>query len=441
MRIYDIIQKKRDGEVLTKEEINYFVDGYTNGDIPDYQISALLMAIYLKEMNTTETIELTNAMVNSGDTVDLSSINGLKVDKHSTGGVGDKTTLVLGPMVAACGLPVVKMSGRGLGHTGGTLDKLDAIEGFTTDISKEDFIDIVNEINICISGQTANVAPADKKFYALRDVTATVDSLPLIASSIMSKKIALDSDAIVLDVKLGSGAFMKDLNHSIKLGEIMVDIGEGVGRRTTAVITNMDEPLGYAIGNALEVKEAINTLQNKGPRDLLEVCLELGAHMLVLGKVSENIEQAKDKLMEVIENGEALSKFKELVKLQSGNVSYIEDTSKFVKAEHTIEVISDKDGYVKSMNAEDIGKYALELGAGRETKDSEINLAVGIILNKKIDDRVSKGDVLAVIHSDDLENGERISQKLKNTIIIGDKNKEKKKLIYGVLNKDKKTIY
>lgn len=441
MRIYDIIQKKRDGEVLTKEEINYFVDGYTNGDIPDYQISALLMAIYLKEMNTTETIELTNAMVNSGDTVDLSSINGLKVDKHSTGGVGDKTTLVLGPMVAACGLPVVKMSGRGLGHTGGTLDKLDAIEGFTTDISKEDFIDIVNEINICISGQTANVAPADKKFYALRDVTATVDSLPLIASSIMSKKIALDSDAIVLDVKLGSGAFMKDLNHSIKLGEIMVDIGEGVGRRTTAVITNMYEPLGYAIGNALEVKEAIDTLQNKGPRDLLEVCLELGAHMLVLGKVSENIEQAKDKLMEVIENGEALSKFEELVKLQGGNVSYIEDTSKFVKAEHTIEVISDKDGYVKSMNAEDIGKYALELGAGRETKDSEINLAVGIILNKKIDDRVSKGDVLAVIHSDDLENGERISQKLKNTIIIGDKNKEKKKLIYGVLNKDKKTMY
>lgn len=441
MRIYDIIQKKRDGQRLTCEEINYFVEGYTNGDIPDYQISALLMAIYLKEMNTKETIDLTNAMVKSGDMVDLSSINGIKVDKHSTGGVGDKTTLILGPMVAACGLPVVKMSGRGLGHTGGTLDKLDAIEGLRTDISKQDFIDIVNRINICISGQTANVAPADKKLYALRDVTATVDSLPLIASSIMSKKLALDSDAIVLDVKLGSGAFMKDLDHSIKLAESMVDIGEGVGRKTTAVITNMNEPLGYAIGNALEVKEAVNTLENKGPRDLLELCLELGAHMLILGEVCENIKQAKDKLMKVIENGSALNKFKELVKLQGGDVSFIEDTSKLPKAKHIIEVVSDKDGFVKSMNAENIGKYALELGAGRETKDSIINLSVGIILNKKIDEKVSTGDVLAVIHSDDLKKGKEISDKLKKTIKIGDKNKRKKKLIYGVLNRDKKMLY
>ena len=440
MRIYDIIQKKRDGEELSLEEINYFVEGYTKGEIPDYQISALLMAIYLKEMNTKETVELTNAMVNSGDKVDLSSIKGIKVDKHSTGGVGDKTTLVLGPMVAACGLPVVKMSGRGLGHTGGTLDKLDSIKGFNTVVSKDDFIDIVNKINICISGQTANIAPADKKFYALRDVTATVDSLPLIASSIMSKKLALDSDAIVLDVKLGSGAFMKDLEHSIKLAEIMVNIGEGVGKRTVGIVTNMNEPLGYAIGNALEVKEAIDTLKNKGPKDLMDLCLELGSHMLVLGKVASDIEQGKEKLMEVIENGAALEKLKELVKLQGGDVGFIEDTSKLAKSKHKIEVISDADGFLKSMNAEDIGKYALELGAGRETKDSVINLAVGIVLNKKVDDKINKGDVLAVIHSDDLEKGKNVSEKLKNTIKIGDKNKEDKKLIYGVISKDNKTL-
>ncbi len=441
MRIYDIIQKKRDGEELTKEEINYFVNGYTDGSIPDYQISALLMAIYLKQMNTRETVELTNAMVGSGDTVDLSSIKGVKVDKHSTGGVGDKTTLVLGPMVAACGLPVVKMSGRGLGHTGGTLDKLDAIYGFNTVVSKDDFIKIVNKINICISGQTANIAPADKKFYALRDVTATVDSLPLIASSIMSKKLALDSDAIVLDVKLGSGAFMKDLEHSIELAESMVNIGEGVGRQTVALVTNMDEPLGYAIGNALEVKEAVETLENKGPNDLYELCLELGSHMLALGKVSSSLEEARKQLIQVVENGKALEKLKELVMLQGGDVSFIEDTSKLAKSKHIIDVISDKDGYVKSMNAENIGKYALELGAGRETKDSEINLSVGIVLNKKIDDKVSKGDIIAFIHSDDLEKGEKISEQLKDTIKIGDKNKDKKKLIYGIISKDNKTLY
>lgn len=441
MRIYDIIQNKRDGKELTNEEIKYFVEGYTNDDIPDYQISALLMAIYFQKMSAREIVDLTNAMVDSGDRVELSSIKGVKVDKHSTGGVGDKTTLVLGPMVAACGLPVVKMSGRGLGHTGGTLDKLDAIKGFNTTISKDEFIDIVNKINICISGQTANIAPADKKFYALRDVTATVDSLSLIASSIMSKKLALDSDAIVLDVKMGSGAFMKDLDSSIELGENMVNIGEGVGRKTVAIVTNMDEPLGHAIGNALEVKEAINTLENKGPSDLLQLCLELGAHMLVLGNVSSNIKDAKNQLMETIKNGEALEKLKELVKAQGGDVSYITNTSKLGQSKHTIDVVSDTDGYVKSMNAEDIGKCALELGAGRETKDSVINLAVGIVLNKKIDDKVSKGDIIAVIHSDDLEKGQKIVTKLKNIIKIGDKNKEKKKLIHGVINKDKKIIY
>lgn len=434
MRIYDIIQKKRDGKKLTTEEINYFVEGYTNNTIPDYQISALLMAIYLKEMTKEETLDLTNAMVNSGDRVDLDSINGIKVDKHSTGGVGDKTTLVLGPMVAACGLPVVKMSGRGLGHTGGTLDKLDSIDGFNTNISKENFIKIVNEINICISGQTANIAPADKKIYALRDVTATVDNLSLIASSIMSKKLALDSDAIVLDVKLGSGAFMKDLKHSIELAEIMVTIGKDAGRKTVAIISNMDEPLGYAIGNSLEVKEAIETLKNNGPKDLLNLCLELGSHMLVLGKVTKNLKQARKKLKEVIENGEALEKLKELVRLQGGDISFIEDTSKLAKAKYELEVKSVTSGYIKSMNAEDIGKYALELGAGRETKDSEIDLSVGIVLNKKVGQKVSKDETIAVIHNNDLEKAKNISKKLKETIKIGEKNKEEKKLIYEVIN-------
>lgn len=441
MRIYDIIQKKRDGHELSVEEINFFVEGYTNGEIPDYQISALLMAIYLKQMNTAEIVALTNAMVESGDTVDLSSIKGVKVDKHSTGGVGDKTTLVLGPMVAACGLPVVKMSGKGLGHTGGTLDKLDAIEGFDTVVSKQDFIDIVNEINICISGQTANIAPADKKFYALRDVTATVDSLALIASSIMSKKLALLSDAIVLDVKLGSGAFMKDISHAIELAQNMVNIGEEVGRKTVGVITNMDEPLGFAIGNALEVREAIETLEGNGPKDLVDLCLELGAHMLVLGKKADSIEAAKTQLKEVIENGQALEKLKQLVEKQGGDVSFIEDTSKLPSAKYKIHVKSEKDGFIKYMNAENIGKYALELGAGRETKDSEINLAVGIVLEKKVDDKVSVGDVLAVIHTDNLEKGEQLAEKLKETMIVGEKNNEHKKLIYGVVTKDSQNIY
>ena len=441
MRIYDIIQNKRDGHELSTEEIEFFVEGYTKGEIPDYQISALLMAIYLKQMNTAEIVALTNAMVKSGDTVDLSSIKGVKVDKHSTGGVGDKTTLVLGPMVAACGLPVVKMSGRGLGHTGGTLDKLDAIEGFNTVVSKEDFIDIVNEINICISGQTANIAPADKKFYALRDVTATVDSLALIASSIMSKKLALLSDAIVLDVKLGSGAFMKDINHAIELAKNMVNIGEEVGRKTVGVITNMDEPLGFAIGNALEVIESIETLEGNGPKDLVDLCLELGGHMLVLGKKADSIDDAKKQLRDVIENGKALEKLKELVEKQGGDVSFIEDKSKLPTAKHKIEVKSEKNGFIQFMNAEDIGKYALELGAGRETKDSEIDLAVGIVLKKKVDDKVSVGDVLAVIHTDDLEKGKSVAEKLKKTMVVGDKNSEHKKLIYGIITKDSETIY
>ena len=441
MRMYDIIQKKRDGKELTREEINFFIDGYTKGDIPDYQMSALLMAIYLKKMTKQETVNLTNAMVNSGEKVDLSSIKGIKVDKHSTGGVGDKTTLALGPMVAACGLPVVKMSGRGLGHTGGTLDKLDSIKGFNTDISKDNFVKIVNNINICIGGQTTNIAPADKKIYSLRDVTATVDDISLIASSVMSKKIASGADAIVLDVKVGSGAFMKDEESAFELAQEMVDIGENVGRRSIAIVTNMDEPLGYSVGNSLEVKEAIDILKNEGPKDLLELCLTLGSYMLLLGQKVSSFDEGKKKLIEVLENGKALEKLKELVKSQDGDVSYIEDTSKLPMASHIIAVTSDKEGYIEKINAEEIGKCALELGAGRETKESKIDLSAGIVLSKKVNDKINKGETLALIHSNDIEKAEKVIKKLKDIIRISDKEITNKKLIYGAIDKNKKTLY
>ncbi|AFS78416.1 pyrimidine-nucleoside phosphorylase Pdp [Gottschalkia acidurici 9a] len=441
MRMYDIIQKKRDGKELTREEINFFIDGYTKGDIPDYQMSALLMAIYLKKMTKQETVNLTNAMVNSGEKVDLSSIKGIKVDKHSTGGVGDKTTLALGPMVAACGLPVVKMSGRGLGHTGGTLDKLDSIRGFNTDISKDNFVKIVNNINICIGGQTTNIAPADKKIYSLRDVTATVDDISLIASSVMSKKIASGADAIVLDVKVGSGAFMKDEESAFELAQEMVDIGENVGRRSVAIVTNMDEPLGYSVGNSLEVKEAIDILKNEGPKDLLELCLTLGSYMLLLGQKVSSFDEGKKKLIEVLENGKALEKLKELVKLQDGDISYIEDTSKLPMASHVLAVTSDKEGYIEKINAEQIGKCALELGAGRETKESKIDLSAGIVLSKKVNDKINKGETLAFIHSNDIEKAEKVIKKLKDIIKISDKEITNKKLIYGVIDKNKKILY
>lgn len=441
MRMYDIIKKKRDGEELTKEEINFFIKGYTHNKIPDYQVSSLLMAIYFNKMNKRETLDLTKAMINSGETVDLSQINGTKVDKHSTGGVGDKTTIALAPMVAACGVPFVKMSGRGLGHTGGTLDKLESIKDFKVELNKEEFVRISNEINIALCSQTANITPADKKLYSLRDVTATVENISLIASSIMSKKLAIGSDAILLDVKVGSGAFMKNLDNAISLAEEMVEIGTGFGRETIALITNMDEPLGYAIGNGLEIKEAVETLQGKGPKDFYELCLFLGSKLLVLAKRTSNEKEGREMLVDTIKTGKAYKKLLELVKCQYGDTSYIEDTELLPKAKYVLKVESDKEGYIKSMNAEEIGKCALILGAGRETKESEIDLSAGIVLNRKVDDKVKKGDVLAYIHGNNRGKVEEVKEKLKNIIDVGNKNEENKKLVYGEITNKKTKLF
>jgi pyrimidine-nucleoside phosphorylase len=430
MRIYDIIKKKRDGYSLSTEEINYFVENYTNGTIPDYQASALLMAIYLNKMDKRETLDLTKAMINSGDTFDLSSINGIKVDKHSTGGVGDSVTLILGPMVAACGVPFVKMSGRGLGHTGGTLDKLESIKGFRVELSKDEFVRNTNDINISICSQTGNITPADKKLYALRDVTATVENLSLIAGSIMSKKLAIESDAIILDVKVGSGAFMKNIEDAISLANEMVAIGNSYGRKTIAVVTNMDEPLGKAIGNALEVREAIETLQGNGPDDLYELCLKLGSKLLVLAKKVDNEEDGRNILIDAVKSGKAYEKLIELVEHQGGDISYIKNTDLLPKAKYILEVKSKVEGYVKSIDAEEIGKAALYLGAGRETIESKLDLAVGIILNKKVDDKVELGEALAYIHSNDMEKSKEIKERLQEIYLIGDKNIDEKELIY-----------
>ncbi|TLS31920.1 pyrimidine-nucleoside phosphorylase [Geobacillus thermoleovorans] len=399
MRMVDLIAKKRDGKALTKEEIEWIVRGYTNGDIPDYQMSALAMAIYFRGMTEEETAALTMAMVHSGEMLDLSSIRGVKVDKHSTGGVGDTTTLVLGPLVASVGVPVAKMSGRGLGHTGGTIDKLESVPGFHVEISKDEFIRLVNENGIAIIGQTGDLTPADKKLYALRDVTATVNSIPLIASSIMSKKIAAGADAIVLDVKTGAGAFMKELDEARRLARAMVDIGKRVGRRTMAVISDMSQPLGYAVGNALEVKEAIETLKGDGPHDLTELCLTLGSHMVYLAEKAPSLDEARRLLEEAIRSGAAIAAFKTFLAAQGGDASVVDDLDKLPKAAYTSTVTAAADGYVAEMAADDIGTAAMWLGAGRAKKEDVIDLAVGIVLHKKIGDRVQKGEALATIHS------------------------------------------
>lgn len=401
MRMYDLIAKKKRGEELTTEEIRYMIEGFTDGSIPDYQMSAMTMAICFQGMSKRETVDLTLAMRDSGEVLDLSGINGVKVDKHSTGGVGDKTSLALTPIVAALGVPVAKMSGRGLGHTGGTIDKLECFKGFTTGISDETFVRNVNEIGIAIAGQTANLAPADKKLYALRDVTATVDQMSLIASSIMSKKLASGSDAIVLDVKTGNGAFMKAFEDSVALAEEMVSIGTMAGKKTAAVITDMDQPLGYAVGNSLEVLEAIETLNGNGPKDFKEVVFALGSLMLQLAGRAKDDADARNMMETVIADGSAKKKFAEFIEAQGGDASPVHDTSLLEVARTEVPVIADCDGYVHRILAEDIGIACMSLGGGRETKESEIDLSVGIVLKKKNGDAVKAGDTLAVIYGND----------------------------------------
>ncbi|WP_271002637.1 pyrimidine-nucleoside phosphorylase [Listeria seeligeri] len=419
MRMVDIISKKRDGKALSTEEIQFFIDGYTNGEIPDYQASALAMAIFFQDMNDEERADLTMAMVGSGDTIDLSAIEGIKVDKHSTGGVGDTTTLVLAPLVAAVGVPVAKMSGRGLGHTGGTIDKLESIEGFHIELDKKDFINLVNRDKVAVIGQSGNLTPADKKMYALRDVTGTVNSIPLIASSIMSKKIAAGADAIVLDVKTGAGAFMKTDEDAENLAHAMVRIGNNVGRNTMAVISDMSQPLGEAIGNALEVKEAIDTLKGEGPKDLTELVLVLGSQMVVLAKQAKTLEEARAKLIEVIENGAALEKFKTFLANQSGDASIVDHPEKLPQAKFQIEVPAKTSGFVSKITADEIGIAAMILGAGRATKEDEINLAVGLMLRKKVGDPVKAGESLVTIFADQ-ENVENVKAKIYENIEIAD---------------------
>lgn len=413
------MKKKRDGQELTTAEINFFIEGYTKGEIPDYQASALAMAIYFQDMNDRERADLTRAMVESGDTIDLSAIDGVKVDKHSTGGVGDTTTLVLAPLVASLGVPVAKMSGRGLGHTGGTIDKLESIAGFHVELTREQFIDLVNRDKVAVIGQSGNLTPADKKLYALRDVTGTVNSIPLIASSIMSKKIAAGADAIVLDVKTGDGAFMKTQEDAEKLAHAMVRIGNHVGRKTIAIISDMSQPLGFAIGNALEVKEAIETLQGKGPKDLTELVLTLGSQMVILAGKAKTSEEAKEMLLDAIHSGKALAKFKEFLANQGGDASIVDDLTKLPQAKYKIELPAKQSGYISRMVADEIGVASMILGAGRATKEDVIDLAVGLVLHKKVGDKVEEGESILTIYSN-RENVEDVKQKLYDNIFIAD---------------------
>ncbi|EGQ3117085.1 pyrimidine-nucleoside phosphorylase [Staphylococcus pseudintermedius] len=431
MRMVDIIAKKRDGHALTKEEIEFVVNGYTNDDIPDYQMSSLAMAIFFQDMTDEERAYLTMAIVESGDQIDLSNIEGIKVDKHSTGGVGDTTTLVLAPLVAALDVPVAKMSGRGLGHTGGTIDKLESVEGFHVEISEEAFVKLVNEDKVAVIGQTGNLTPADKKIYALRDVTATVNSIPLIASSIMSKKIAAGADAIVLDVKTGNGAFMKTVDDAEQLAHAMVKIGNQVGRQTMAIISDMSQPLGRAIGNALELQEAIDTLKGEGPEDLTELVLTLGSQMVVLAQKAKDLDEARGMLQEVIDNGKALEKFKTFLSNQGGDASVVDDPSKLPTAQYQFELPAKRSGVVSEMIANEIGIASMMLGAGRQTKEDVIDLAVGLVLNKKVGDRVEEGESLLTIYANS-EDVEQVKQKLYDNITISD-HAEQPQLIHTII--------
>ncbi|HCA72177.1 MAG TPA: thymidine phosphorylase [Ruminococcaceae bacterium] len=428
--MYDIIAKKRDGGTLSNEEIQFFITGYVKGDIPDYQASALLMAIFLRGMTPQETAQLTMCMARSGDRIDLSSIDGIKVDKHSTGGVGDKTTLIVVPIVASLGVRVAKMSGRGLGHTGGTIDKMESIPGLHTDFTQKRFLEIVQKVGCCVVGQTGNLVPADKKLYALRDVTATVNSIPLIASSIMSKKIAAGADCILLDVKTGSGAFMKTVADSVRLAQAMVNIGKQVGRRTAALITDMNRPLGNNIGNALEIQEVCKTLHGKGPSDLTEVCLDLAANMLYLagkGKLAACREMARGQ----IENGQGFAKFKEMAAAQGGDTTVLDNPDAFAKAGAELEVPAQRDGFITAMDTEKCGIASVELGAGREKKNDSIDSSAGIVLLRKTGDRVRKGEPIARFYAADVEKCKAAEQLFEGAVTIGETAPAVMPLIYA----------
>ncbi|MDQ0418121.1 pyrimidine-nucleoside phosphorylase [Croceifilum oryzae] len=436
MDTVSLIRKKRDGHELSTEEIRFLVEGFSAGEIPDYQMSSFAMAIFFKGMTDRETADLTMAMVESGEQVDLSKINGIKVDKHSTGGVGDTTTLTLVPLVAATGVPVAKLSGRGLGHTGGTIDKLDAIQGFSTELDIEEFIQLVNNSKVAVVGQTANLTPADKKLYALRDVTGTVDSIPLIASSIMSKKIASGADAIVLDVKTGDGAFMKEEADAIKLAEAMVAIGKQVGRKTIAVISDMSQPLGYAIGNAVEVKEAIDTLKGEGPEDLHELGLVLGSQMLILAGRAKTTEEARSLLEGVVKDGSALAKFREFIKGQHGNAEIVDHPELLPQPAEKIQVLAEKSGFVQRILAEEVGLCAMRLGAGRETKDDVIDYAVGIVLHKKVGDSVSDKEAIATLYVNAKDNLDEVQSRLRQAIQIDSEQVQEPALIRCIVTED-----
>ncbi len=429
MRMVDIIEKKRDGGILTPEEISFFIKGYTNKEIPDYQVSALLMAIYFQGMNNDEATSLTMAMLHSGDEIDLTSIIGTKVDKHSTGGVGDKTTLVLGPLVASAGVKVAKLSGRGLGHTGGTLDKLESIPGCSINIEIEDFVKQVNEIGIAVAGQTANLTPADKLLYALRDVTATVPSIPLIASSIMSKKLASGSDVIVLDVKIGDGAFMKTIEDARELSKVMVGIGTSVGKKVVAFITDMGQPLGHTVGNKLEVVEAIQTLQGHGPEDLTRLCTEIGSYMVYLAGKTETIEDARSLINEKMTDGSAYDRQLQFISKQGGVLPNLEE---FINVKEIVEVKANQTGYVKDIDALAIGVAAMKLGAGRATKEDDIDPDVGIVVNKKVGDQVEKGETIAFLYNN-LDNIDSIITEVENAFVYSTNTVEKKDIIFEII--------
>lgn len=432
MRMVDLIEQKRGGNELTKEEIDFIIEGYVNKTIPDYQISALLMAIYFQGMTTKESTALTMAMLHSGETIDLSSVEGIKVDKHSTGGVGDKTTLVLGPLVAAAGVKVAKLSGRGLGHTGGTLDKLESIPGMSIAIEPKEFLAQVNDIGIAVAGQTANLCPADKLLYALRDVTATVPSVPLIASSIMSKKLASGSDVIVLDVKIGEGAFMKTLEDARELSKVMVGIGTEVGKEVIAFITDMSQPLGYTVGNKLEVVEAIETLQGKGPEDLTTLCREIGSYMVYRGGITNTLEAAKERIDEALSSGKAHDKQLEFIARQGGSLPTLDS---FISVKETIEITASTDGFIEKIHALDIGLAAMKMGAGRATKEDEIDPDVGIKVHVKVGDQVKQGDTLATLYNN-LEDITDIKDNVKNAFVIVTKHVNKQPIIFEIITRD-----